>query len=44
MRTADDVNGAREGRDIIQGRGSVYKKHFIAVVTTKLLCIIIWHV
>lgn len=35
MRRADDVKGAREGRDIIQCRGPcLYKNHFIDVVTT----------
>lgn len=37
MRTADDVKGAREGRDIIQCRGScLYKRHFIGVVKTDI--------
>jgi len=37
MRTAGGVKGAREGRDIIQCRGSCFcKKHFIGVVTTEL--------
>lgn len=37
MRIADDVKGAREGRDIIQCRGSCLykKKHVIGVITTN---------
>lgn len=46
MRTADDVEGTREGRDIIQCRGSCLNKtRYIGVATIgKMMCIIIWHV